>query len=377
MAAGVYATDMFALPNVTASSVSDVDATTVAPLSEDVRLTVLIVRHILIPVIAVLGVLGNIFNIVVLTRKWMRSSTNYYLTALAIYDIVYLVFAFLLTVVITGHPPEIMIVIIDIASNTGVWLTLTFTVERYICVCHPMRGRVMCTPKRAKYVIASVCIAGALITFPAYFRPSIGECPSFKLGYLNVIQALFTYIPMTLLLIFNTLLVRNVMRASRERAALMAISTTSSRRARRAAEQSRVTTMLIVVVVVFFVCQLPQAVMNTTKTLTEISDSEMILHRIGNLLVVINCAVNFVLYSSVSSKFRRTFAHVYRRFASRIRIISAANAPIGPPCTPMHSPTPSPAPSRRGSAVSQIGQEAVVNSVVKSNFLQVNAAWGR
>ena len=49
---------------------------------------------VLIPPIVTFGCVGNIINIVVLTRKSMKSSTNRYLTCLAVYDILYLVFAF-------------------------------------------------------------------------------------------------------------------------------------------------------------------------------------------------------------------------------------------------------------------------------------------
>lgn len=49
---------------------------------------------LVVPLIVAFGCIGNIINIVVLTRKSMKSSTNRYLTCLAVYDILYLVFAF-------------------------------------------------------------------------------------------------------------------------------------------------------------------------------------------------------------------------------------------------------------------------------------------
>lgn len=61
-----------------------------------------VVQRILVPVVLVLGVVGNTVTIVVLTRRQMRSSTNSYLTALAISDMLYLIFIFSLS--IQHHP---------------------------------------------------------------------------------------------------------------------------------------------------------------------------------------------------------------------------------------------------------------------------------
>jgi len=63
----------------------------------------------------------------------------------------------------------------DTWSNTGVWLTVTFTVERYICVCFPMKAIVWCTPRRARHIIIAVCISAAVLTLPEFFATTTGQ----------------------------------------------------------------------------------------------------------------------------------------------------------------------------------------------------------
>ncbi|KAK3850345.1 hypothetical protein Pcinc_042947, partial [Petrolisthes cinctipes] len=62
------------------------------------------VQRVLVPLVMCLGVVGNSVSMVVLTRRKMRSSTNNYLTALAISDLLYLVFVFSLSL---QHHPDI------------------------------------------------------------------------------------------------------------------------------------------------------------------------------------------------------------------------------------------------------------------------------
>jgi len=50
-----------------------------------------VVQKLIVPVVVTFGVLGNAVTVAVLTRPWMKSSTNSYLTALAVYDLLYLV----------------------------------------------------------------------------------------------------------------------------------------------------------------------------------------------------------------------------------------------------------------------------------------------
>lgn len=116
----------------------------------------------------------------------MRCSTNIYLTALAIADIINLLCAFILSLqhypgykyghVLYWsafglsnwfHDASRMLFILFISwillqyngisilflVYISIYLTVSFTLERYISVCHPLRGQVLCTESRAKKVI--------------------------------------------------------------------------------------------------------------------------------------------------------------------------------------------------------------------------------
>jgi len=90
----------------------------------------------------------------------------------------------------------------------------------------------------------------------------------------------------------------------------------SKRSSDRDVTEQRITVMLISVVVVFLVCQLPQAIQKLytvylVSTPGAMTTARQLQLAIGgnfcNLLVIVNSAVNFVLYSALSAKFRQTF----------------------------------------------------------------------
>ncbi len=201
-------------------------------------------------------------------------------------------------------------------------------------------GKVWCTPTRARWIVLAVCAAAAIITFPEFFefrtiyttnqatnqtilkpiRTDFGKQESYQWGYVYTNQALFTFIPLGCLFVFNTLLVRAVLAAARQRKD-MSGRTTKDQLSKQGSEQHKITIMLITVVVVFLFCQLPQAVLNMYVTYLTVTDGLRkhriiiitIIGNVFNLLVIINSSVNYILYSAFSNRFRATFNKLFCR----------------------------------------------------------------
>lgn len=303
--------------------------------------------------VASVGIAANIVNILVLTKRSMKSSTNYYLCALAIFDILYLVSAVTMTFQHQDNDVREMHwyfryknicgrTFTDMSSNIAIWLTITFTVERYVGVCYPMRGKLWCTTEKAKRVIPVVCLVAAALTVPEFFQyrivsevklplnvtvltrtPTDFGNSTFYHVYNHLRQSLFAFVPVVLLLIFNALLVRTVCAAARERRTLTVriASLIFRRQERLRRKEQAITVTLITVVLVFLVCQLPQAIQQLYAIYLDLTDQltkeKNLLLRIQgnyfNLLVMINASANFLLYSAFSYEFRRSFKRLISR----------------------------------------------------------------
>ena len=351
------------------------------------------IQRVLVPLLMVIGVIGNTITIIIMTRRRMRSSTNNYLAALATFDMLYLIFIFILS--FTHHPgihePNFInrlywkcwpfaLMITDCCTNCSVWLTVTFTIERFIVVSHPIKGKIICTESRSRKVILLVFLICLAYVMPTPFEwiivenkgklhpdySEFGRNDNYKTIYYWLTSALFVFIPLILLAVFNSFLIKSVHVSGRARSVMTqsksqatqnainvatavgsgsrspsphppsnqhpnvsetnghdvsnarsVITTTGVRLESSSKQENKITIMLIAVVILFFFCQLPTAVsliVSSIHTFPEKTKSWFIsrgLNNIFNFLVAINAAGNFLLYCFFSQRYRKTFVTLF------------------------------------------------------------------
>lgn len=229
------------------------------------------------PILVFLGLLGNCISVFVFFGTKLRySSSSIYLGALAISDS-----GFLMTVFVSWlkmvHMDlfnrqgfcQFFIYLASLCSFLSVWFVVAFTVERYVAVRWPLRRQFWCTVARAKMIVIGFTTLAVLLTSPVVVFSKISE-NSTDCGYFdkeweswavpyNIIDTVVTFaVPLTIIVIFNTLIARNIYKLDHIRRTLTIESDVSNERAPRdRMPQTKVTKMLLLVSSAFFCLNMP------------------------------------------------------------------------------------------------------------------------
>jgi len=129
------------------------------------------------------GSTSNAMNIAVLTRRALISPTNLLLTALAVADLLTMVFYIPYAAYFycyarpdnsSRHPAAwIRYLLVNngfniTAHTAAMWLTVSLAVFRYVAVCHPTIGSRVCTLRRARIAIVAVVVSTVVFCWPNY-----------------------------------------------------------------------------------------------------------------------------------------------------------------------------------------------------------------
>lgn len=281
-------------------------------------------------VITVIGLIGNGVTIIILTNKRNRkSSTAIYLTALAVSDILILIFGpfcdwleVMWNVIIKEYGSvacKLQTFMQYSSSSTSSWLLAAVTIEKALSVMFPYWVRSACTIKSTYIVILTTWIVVYAVNM--HFLFGMGHmynkvCDAVSLPYMNfsfyvlpwIDFCLCFAIPISFISIGNIIIVHQlaVMRSRRK-------YLTNS----RVAKHLSVPLILVMVNIVFTVTVGPIYTFSIIfPQLTESLDAQQIVslkHIWGpilNSLWEMNAALNMVLYILSGTQFRNEVKHL-------------------------------------------------------------------
>lgn len=239
-----------------------------------------------VPIFVHVGLLGNCLSVCIFFGTKLRySSSSIYLGALAISDIGFLVTIFVgwldsvnVHIFTESGFCQCFIYIGQLCSFLSVWFVMVFTVERYIAVKYPLRRQSLCTVARAKMVVIGLTTLAVLLCSPVLLFAESSKKPStngnvtvcdlntnwksWAIVY-NGIDTFLTFtVPLITIVIFNTLIVRNIYKFDHIRRTLTIESDErNAHNPRDKTPQIKVTKMLLLISSAFFCLNMPSSVM--------------------------------------------------------------------------------------------------------------------
>ena len=297
-----------------------------------------------IPVLCLLGLIGNSLASIVFFQKQLRnSSSSIFLATRGLSDngflstllIIWLSRTFQLQLGGVPGACRVIIFLTYVCGCISVWLVVFVTFENYIRICRPFIVNRVCKTSTAKLaVLVLIIFAVGLYNFP--FWAMSGECKPYQEHY-NLVQALVytdTVVTLVMPLICITVLmaaiVYDLVKSYNRRSKLHAPTVK-----RMNNPMAKVTKMLLAVTVTFFCLNLPSHVnrlrimissflldSDNTPSGESYLDEEAIMY-ITLFMSYLSLTINIVVYITFGSKFRTVFIELITcRFCSTLLTFS-------------------------------------------------------
>ncbi|XP_055521869.1 probable G-protein coupled receptor 139 [Leucoraja erinacea] len=209
-----------------------------------------------------------------------------------------------------------------LALDCSVWLTVSFTFDRFVSICCPKLRLVYCTNRTAAVVIASMCALSCLKYIPFHFMYE----PHFTMENVNwgcrhkdayftsiwwmlfswMCNLSLSFLPIILILILNGLTVRNIVAASRIRRRLKSLDGKDT----EVANRHNAIVLLFTVSGTYILLWTTGAVTFIFTRITinfvasDLTSPSTIANEVGTLLIRLSCCSNTCIYAMTQSKFR-------------------------------------------------------------------------
>ena len=329
---------------------------------------------ILSPVLILFGSIGSIITVIVLSReKPRKTSTSYYLMALAISDFLalntgllrqWIKYAFTVDIRedLSEFGCKLHWCIVYLVTQVSSWMLICVTLERLISTWFPHRRNFICTTRSAiGFVIAVVFILLILNSHYFYGYGTLISTNGTETNYTNCVPlypayerfvlyewvwidlCIFYLIPVFVLLVGNCAIIYKVISSQRKTRRTIVPSITQTGNAQTANTQttnskqkrriSQLTITLMLLSAVFFLCITPIVVYPIGEPFWKAGASNEHLaflfwwETFANLMMYVNHSINCLLYYLSGTKFRKEVQRLVCRRKFPVSEINIPNIP--------------------------------------------------
>lgn len=311
--------------------------------------------QIVAPTIVIVGILGNVLNLIVLRKPFLKTCTRLFLIALASSD---------LSVMITVIPmvfrlnkyhgnsfqvaffyAHIELFLTNVFITASVLIVVCLTIERYFSVCYPTTFKNIHTKRYAKIGIFWCYVFAILVSFPltifkkvCMFDEHEDKCAQWEFEentyitdsiywtiYLWFSEIVIRLGPGVTLAILNILIIRKLRKIRSKRQNFLTSLTQSnfsvdvqnvnkSIKNLKYKLEKKIGALLRAIVILFFITMTPSSILSLVYSeIYEPTFGFQIFRAFANNLELANFALNFYVYFLCSKDFRLALCNVFNK----------------------------------------------------------------